>query len=128
MSTEKEHDTGRDPLDAFFAAARDQAPGLSPDLRARILTDAANTLEDMNRPAQPRPAFPGRLRGWFSGWAAPSLAGGLAAAAAGFWFGIAAPMPVSALDAPLWLHDALTYLDAISTPLVGLDDPLLLGF
>ncbi|WFE74597.1 hypothetical protein [Roseinatronobacter sp. S2] len=65
---------------------------------------------------------------WLSGWAAPSLAGGLTAAAAGFWFGVVAPMPVAALDAPLWLQDALGYFDAISTPIVGLDDPLLWGF
>lgn len=80
------------------------------------------------RPVPQNPTLRQRVGMWLSGWAAPSLAGGLTAAAAGFWFGVVAPMPVAALDAPLWLQDALGYFDAISTPIVGLDDPLLWGF
>lgn len=133
MSTDKQLNTGSDPLDVFFDAARDQAPVLSPDLRARILADAAGAAQNAAAPGNSAPVRSGRALAhrvgrWFGGWAAPSLAGGITAAAAGFWFGVAAPLPVAALDAPLLLQDALFYFDVISTPLVGLDDPLLWGF
>ncbi|MGY6704182.1 hypothetical protein [Roseinatronobacter sp.] len=128
MSTDKHLKTDADPLDAFFDAARDQAPDLSPDLRARILADAAGAMHKAASPAPSGLAVRHRVVDWLRGWAAPSLAGGITAAAAGFWFGVAAPLPVAALDAPLWLQDALFYFDVISTPLVGLDDPLLWGF
>ncbi|MGP9790356.1 hypothetical protein [Roseinatronobacter sp. NSM] len=122
--THKNHAT--DPLDMFFDAARADPPAVSPQLRARILADASRVQAGACRPHRASPWQ--RLRMWFGGWTAPSLAGGLTAAAAGFWFGVAAPMPVAALDAPVWLQDTLSYLDVISTPIVGLDDPLLLGF
>lgn len=126
MTTDTDKNTGPDPLDLFFDAARDEATAVSPQLRARILADASSVQASANRPQHASPWQ--RLRIWFGGWTAPSLAGGLTAAAAGFWFGVAAPMPVAALDAPVWLQDTLVYLDAISTPIIGLDDPLLLGF
>lgn len=126
MTTDTDENTGPDPLDLFFDAARDEATAVSPQLRARILADASSVQASANRPQHA--SLWQRLRVWFGGWTAPSLAGGLTAAAAGFWFGVAAPMPVAALDAPVWLQDTLVYLDAISTPIIGLDDPLLLGF
>lgn len=128
MNTDKHQNTGIEPLDVFFDAARAQAPELSQDLRARILADADSAVSAASAPVPQNPTLRQRVGVWLNGWAAPSLAGGLTAAVAGFWFGVVTPMPVAALDAPLWLQDALGYFDAISTPLVGLDDPLLWGF
>lgn len=112
-----------DPLAEFFAAARAEAPALSDDLRAQIVASAL--------PA-PTPVAPrdmgARLRGWVTGWALPGLAGGVAAGLAGVWIGLVMPVPVLALDLPIWMHEALSYVDMIALPLIGLDDPLLMGF
>lgn len=122
MKMTSEHNDLRkaDPLAAFLDAARAEAPELSPELRARIIAQA--------RPAPVAvPGAPGRLRGWFSGWALSGLAGGVTAGLAGLWVGLVLPMPVVALDAPLWMQEALSYVDMITIPLIGLDDPLLMG-
>lgn len=103
-------------LEGYFATARESAPELGSDLRARILADAAR--------AQPRPAAParaGRWREWLSGWALPGATGGALASLGGFWIGLAAPLPV---DAPFWAPEALGVLDYLSYSLVGVIDPL----
>ncbi len=125
-SDKRPQDMGDDPLGVFFDAARADAPGLSPALRGRILDDAAAAAPEPV--ASARPAPPGRLRGWISGWAASFVAGGAMAAMAGLWVGIVMPLPVVALDVPLWMHEAFSYLDAVALPLIGLDDPLVTGF
>ncbi|MBR3372159.1 MAG: hypothetical protein IKG52_16180 [Rhodobacteraceae bacterium] len=89
MTTDTDENTGPDPLDLFFDAARDEATAVSPQLRARILADASSVQASANRPQHA--SLWQRLRVWFGGWTAPSLAGGLTAAAAGFWFGVAPP-------------------------------------
>ena len=114
---------GGDPLEAFFEAGRATAPELGPDLHARILAAA----EPAARPARSAPRD-GLLRRWVSGWALPGFAGGATAALLGLWVGFALPMPVVALDAPDWMLDALSYVDVITMPLIGPDDPMLLGF
>lgn len=114
------HD-GPDPLDAYFSAGRAQAPELGAALRASIL-DAASAAR------KPRPARLGVLRRWVSGWALPGFAGGATAALIGLWVGFAVPMPVVALDAPDWMHEALSYVDMITMPLIGPGDPMVLGF
>jgi hypothetical protein len=111
-------------LDALFAQARSNAPAMPDDLRARILADAETVLAPLAVPRQ-------RFSVWrlLGGWLPPSLAGGLTAAATGFWFGVmATPMPVAALDVPVWVDGALGYFDTVTLPLVGLDDPYLAGF
>lgn len=110
-----------DLLAAYLDAARANAPQLSSELRSRIIADATPVA------TAAVPDGLGRLRGWFAGWALPGLAGGLTAAAAGLWVGLFLPMPVMALDVPLWMQDALSYVDMIALPLIGLDDPLLIG-
>ncbi|WP_071795017.1 hypothetical protein [Natronohydrobacter thiooxidans] len=120
MTTEESDRRDSDPLAAFLEAARAEAPQLSPGLRARIIGQAGPA------PA-PEAAGPGRLRGWLSGWVLSGLAGGVTAGLAGLWVGFVLPMPVAALDAPLWMQDALSYVDMITMPLIGLDDPLLMG-
>ncbi|TVP72896.1 MAG: hypothetical protein EA339_05380 [Rhodobacteraceae bacterium] len=114
---------GPDPLALFFDAARANAPVLSATAKARILTDAAQ--------AQTLPARPARTRGWrglVSVWGAALAASGAMAAMAGLWVGIIMPLPVVALELPVWMHDAFSYLDAVALPLIGLDDPLTIGF
>lgn len=111
-------------LDALFADARAAAPVLSDDLRARILSDAAAVLAPA---ASQRKGF--SLRALMAGWVPPSLAGGLTAAAAGFWIGmVATPMPVAALDLPIWVDGALDYIDIVTLPFIGLDETSLAGF
>ncbi len=113
-------------LEEFLTAARDAAPGLGAGLRHRILSDAVA----QQRHATPLPVAAGRalpawLSGLLSGWALPGAAGGAMAALGGFWIGLAAPLPV---DAPLWMQDALIYLDIVTLPLVGVMDPLAMGY
>ena len=114
---------GVDPLEAFFAAGRATAPELGRDLRTRIL--AAAEPETRATHSAPRE---GLLRRWVSGWALPGFAGGATAALLGLWVGFVLPMPVVALDAPDWMLEALSYVDMITMPLIGPDDPMLLGF
>ena len=125
MTTTDPKTPGHDPLDDFFAAARATAPALGDDLRARILADADAVLTTARAPAPaPRPSLWARVGGWVSG----SVAGGLTAAAAGFWFGVATPLPVAALDLPVWVDGALGVFDTVTGPLLGVDDAYLAGF
>ena len=108
-------------LEIYVTAARAEAPGLRADLRARILADAQATQVAV----QARP----RWKGWFSGltghWALPGAAGGVTATVAGFWLGVSAPLP---MESPLWMYAALEYLDVVAVPLLGVVDPLAMGF
>lgn len=123
MMTSDKNDMS-DQLSQLFEDAQACKPELSSQLRARILADASDCM------AQAAPRLPkvAPWRGWFSGWAVPGLAGGAAVAVAGFWIGVAMPMPVVALDAPDWMQDAIGYMDLIALQLVGVDDPLLMEF
>jgi len=113
-----------DQMAQLFEDARACKPRLSPHLRARILADAEACM------AQPAPHAQriAPWRNWFSGWAVPGLAGAAAVAVAGFWIGVAMPMPVVALDTPEWMQGALGYMDLIALHLIGVDDPLLMEF
>jgi hypothetical protein len=124
MTMTTDRDTPDPLLDALFAEARATAPALPDDLRARILADA----DKMLAPVVPsRPRF--SLRSFLSGWLPTSVAGGVTAAAAGFWIGVmATPMPVAALDMPIWVEGALDYFDTVTLPLLGMDDTYLAGF
>ncbi len=123
MMTSDKNDMS-DQLSQLFDDARACKPGLSPHLRARILADA-NACNAGLAPQRQRFA---PWRNWFSGWAVPGLAGGAMVAVAGFWIGVAMPMPVVALDAPDWMQNALGYMDLIALQLIGVDDPLLMEF
>lgn len=107
-----------DDLSLFFEAG--QAAPLSDALRARILADAEASLP------RPAPRWPARLRDWAGGWAMPSLAGGLGATLAGLYLGLV--MPLSVYDAPVWMDGALGVFEQVAAPVVGLGDPLELGF
>lgn len=124
MTTTTDRDTPDPLLDALFAEVRATPPTLPDDLRARILADADAVLVPV---AAPRPRF--SLRAFLTGWVPSSLAGGLTAAAAGFWIGVmATPVPVAALDIPVWVDGALGYFDTVTLPLFGMDDPYLAGY
>lgn len=118
------HQPDADPLARYFDAARASSPELGAGLRARILADASASMAPSPRPRKDIVFW----RNWFSGWAAPGLAGGATVAIAGFWIGISMPMPVVALDAPQWMEGALSYMDLIAVQFIGLDDPLLMEF
>jgi hypothetical protein len=125
MTMTTERNTQDDLLDGLFADSRATAPVLPDDLRARILADAESVLA----PLAPRPRPAVSLRSLFSGWLPTSLAGGLTAAAAGFWLGVVAtPLPLAALDMPIWVEGALDYIDTVTLPLLGTDDPFLAGY
>ncbi len=125
MTMTTDRNTPDDLLDGLFADARATAPALPDDLRARILADADSVLAPV-APA-PRPGFSWRAA--LGGWLPQSVAGGLTAAAAGFWFGVVAtPLPVAALDMPVWVEGALDYIDIVTLPLLGMDDTYLAGF
>jgi hypothetical protein len=116
---------GTDPLAQYVAAVQANPPEMSAQLRARILADAHSSTAPLPRP---RRAF-GTWQRWFSGWAVPGLAGGVVMALTGFWVGVSVPIPVFALDAPPpWIQGALSYMDLMAVPLIGLDDPLLMEF
>lgn len=104
----------KDPLDIFFAASRAEAPQLSPELRARLLAQAV--------PASVPRAAPPRRWPRLSGWIASAVTGGALAGLAGLWIGTAMPLPLLALELPLWLDDTL-----LSLPLPDLDSPLWIG-
>lgn len=90
--TERRNDTG---LDAFLAAARDEAPLPSGDFLARVEADA---LAEQARRVGMRPARPGpfaQLRAVLGGW--PGLAGLAATCAAGVWIGVNPPADLSDL-------------------------------
>jgi hypothetical protein len=112
-------------LDLFLSAARDAAPVLSDDLRARILADAQAVPRSVPRSA-PRKA--GLLARMARSWLPPSLAGGVTAALGGFWIGAASSLPVAALDVPVWLDQTMIYFDMVAVPLLGATDLPLAGF
>lgn len=126
MTTERPDHNADDLLESCFADARAQAPQLGPDLRARILADAA-AIQAQAATVTPSPQRRS-LRQTLADWLTPALAGGTVAALAGFGVGIWLPMPVVALDVPLWLDTPLAYLDLISLQIMGLDDPLWMEF
>lgn len=112
--------TPDDDLALFFEAG--QAVELPDALRARILTDAEAALPR----SAPEPRLRQRLVTWMSGWTMPSVAGGVGATLAGLYMGMV--MPLSLYDAPVWMDGALGVFEQVTTPLVGLGDPLEMGF
>ena len=111
--------TPDDDLALFFKAG--QSVDLPDDLRARILTDAAASI------AQPAaPSWRARMKAWAGGWAMPSVAGGVGATLAGVYLGLV--MPVSLYDAPVWMDGALGVFEQVTAPIVGVRDPLEMGF
>lgn len=110
--------TPDDDLALFFEAG--QSLDLPDSLRARILADAASVAA---------PAASGWrtwLRTWTGGWTMPSVAGGVGATLAGLYLGLV--MPVSFYDAPVWMDGALGVFEQVTAPLVGVGDPLEMGF
>ena len=96
--------TGSDPLEAAFAAARAAAAAPAPAaLLARIEADARAELrpEPAPVPVRPRSAARGRwhdLMQALGGW--PGIGGLATASAAGVWLGLAAPAALDALGLP----------------------------
>lgn len=111
--------TSEDDLALFFEAG--QSADLPNALRARILTDAAASIA---RPTAP--SWRQWLKAWAGGWAMPSVAGGVGATLAGVYLGLV--MPVSLYDAPVWMDGALGVFEQVTTPIIGLRDPLEMGF
>lgn len=108
-----------DDLSLFLEAGKQQE--LPDTLRTRILTDAEKCL--------PKPTASGwriALRDWARGWAMPSVAGGVGATLAGLYLGLV--MPLSMYDAPVWMDSALGVFETVTAPIVGVQDPLELGF
>lgn len=96
-------------LEAFFAAARAEAPAPSEGLMARIVADAeaeiAARAAATARPVRrPRPGLLAVALGALGGW--PAVAGMVTATVAGVWFGFAAPDEVNALAGGLLWSDA----------------------
>lgn len=111
-------------LDDFLADARANAPVLSDDLRARILADADASLRPRSQPAPTRRSLWDRVGGWLP----TSVAGGVTASLLGFWFGVATPMPLAALEVPVWADGVLVHFDTLAWPIVDLADTYLAGF
>jgi len=86
-----------DMIDALFAQARTQSPGVPDDLMARVLADAADMLVHSVAAPKPRiwPAFLELIGGW------PSVGGLAMAGVAGIWVGIAPPASVTTWAADL---------------------------
>jgi ferric-dicitrate binding protein FerR (iron transport regulator) len=114
--------TDHDWLERLFAEARAQCPRPSDALTARVLADAEAERPRPAAPvapATPPPATPrrGLLREWASALGGGLALGGLAAAAAtGFWIGVAPPSALPALAPGIWGEATAVGL--------GLDDPL----
>jgi len=111
--------TSDDDLALFFEAGR--SADLPDALRARILADAEAQLAS----AAGR-TWRAKLLAWAQGWAMPSVAGGVGATLAGLYLGLV--MPLSVYDAPVWMDGALGVFEQVTAPLVGVDDPLEMGF
>lgn len=107
-------------LALFFAAGQDR--DLPDALRARIMGDAESALPKTTS----APSWGGKLKSWASGWAMPSVAGGFGATLAGLYLGLV--MPLALYDAPVWMDGALGVLDQVTAPIVGVRDPLEMGF
>ncbi|NBB98384.1 MAG: hypothetical protein GVY34_09485, partial [Alphaproteobacteria bacterium] len=110
--------TSDDDLALFFEAG--QSVDLPDPLRARIMADAAQVA------APAAPNWRARLKTWTRGWAMPTFAGGVGATLAGLYLGLV--MPVSVYDAPVWMDGALGVFDQVTAPIVGVRDPLEMGF
>lgn len=110
--------TSDDELALFFEAG--QAVDLPDTLRARIMADAATVA------APAAPGWRARLKAWAGSWAMPTFAGGVGATLAGVYLGMV--MPLSLYDAPVWMDGALDVFEQVTTPIVGLRDPLEMGF
>lgn len=126
MTTERPDHDQTEALARFFEDARAHAPALRPELRRTIQQQAVlSALPARNPPkATAAPWWPR----WRAAWSLPGLAAGALGALGAFWIGVSLPMPVLAIDLPVWLEAPLTYVDLISLHLIGLDDPLLLEF
>lgn len=107
-----------DDLSLFFEAG--QSVDLPDTLRDRILADAARGA------APAAPGWHARLKVWAGGWAMPSVAGGVGATLAGLYLGLV--MPLAVYDAPVWMDGALGVFEQVAAPIVGMGDPLELGF
>lgn len=117
-------------LTAFFEAARAARPQPSPDLMARVLSDAQAALRGTAGPEASRRARPSRRRSRLSwlrtrgrqaiaalgGWG--GLGGLSAAALSGLWIGFAAPAPVATVMAEVMAGVAGT----LPVPDGGVDD------
>lgn len=113
--------TSDDDLAPFFEAGQSvELPGA---LRARILADADVAARGAN--FAPRPWRDG-LMGWTRGWTMPSVAGGVGATLAGLYLGLV--MPLAMYDVPIWMDGALGVFDQVTAPIVGVRDPLEMGF
>lgn len=109
----------QDGLEAFFDAARAEAPDVPADLLARILADAD---AEQPRPAPRRPSYWRALFVATGGWRG---AAGLATAAlTGVWIGFSPPQQVQGIAQDIWGEQvSLELLDEV--PL--LDDYLTEG-
>ncbi|NAZ37202.1 hypothetical protein [Rubellimicrobium sp. CFH 75288] len=106
-----------DDLEALFAEARRAPSSVSPELMARVLADAAAAMPRPRLAGGPAAAGIGEPPGWWpllGGW--PAMAGLAAAALAGFWIGVAQPLPAVLFDS---LAEA-----GHAVELFGLGDPL----
>lgn len=126
MTNERPDDTQTEALARFFEDARAHAPVLRPELRRSIQQQAIQPRQ----PARPAPKASriSRWWQWRTAWSLPGLAAGALGALGAFWIGVSLPMPVLAIDLPVWLEAPMTYVDLLSVHLIGLDDPLLLEF
>lgn len=96
-------------LEAFFVAARVQAPDPGPDLMSRVLADAHAEIAARSAPARPAPRRRGMVEALLAalgGW--PAVAGMVTATLASVWFGFAAPDQVNTLAGGLLWTDATT--------------------
>lgn len=83
-------------LDDIFADVRKADVDVSPQLTARVLTDAAMT----RLPAPPSVSFWAGLREAVGGW--PAIGGVACAGVAGLWVGLAPPSSVETLAADMF--------------------------
>jgi hypothetical protein len=101
-------DQDLDGLGAFFDAARAHSPAPSPDLLARVLSDAEAEQVWITRRAQaateaPRAGLLDQLYRLLGGW--PAMAGLTTAIVAGVWIGTALPEGVSSGAEAAYLVD-----------------------
>lgn len=99
MTNDRRTDREERALDALFDVARSDVPEPSPDLLARVLSDAeavqAGRLAETGKTPPRRRAVPGfwkMLIAAIGGW--PSLGGVAAAGIAGLWIGLNPPSAI----------------------------------